>query len=112
MKPSEILRKLADILDAKEQSITIVEPDVAAAEQLPSVELEKNPVMIPPLQQDIELKKAALGKNSDVIDELVNDDDADFAPEDTNQDDELSVIRKNAGLTTNVLDIISGPLDA
>ena len=38
-------------------------------------ELELNPVMVPPLQQDIELKKAAVGKKSPVIDELTQDEE-------------------------------------
>lgn len=38
-------------------------------------ELEDNPVMIPPLQQDIELKKAEQGKSSPVIQNLTQDED-------------------------------------
>lgn len=33
-----------------------------------------NPVMVPPLQQQIELNKADVGKTSPVIDELTQDD--------------------------------------
>lgn len=33
-------------------------------------ELEDNPIMVSPLQQDIELKKAAIGKKSNVIHQL------------------------------------------
>lgn len=33
-----------------------------------------NPVMVPPLQQQIELSKADVGKTSPVIDELTQDD--------------------------------------
>ena len=38
-----------------------------------SPELNLNAVMVPPLQQDIELKKAGLGKGSPVIDKLIQD---------------------------------------
>lgn len=37
-------------------------------------ELDPNPVMVPPLQQDIELKKATAGKSSPVIDDLTQDE--------------------------------------
>lgn len=37
-------------------------------------ELDSNPVMVTPQQQDLELKKAALGKQSPVIDDLTADD--------------------------------------
>jgi hypothetical protein len=37
-------------------------------------ELDDNPVMVPPLQQDIELKKADQGKNSPVIQDLTQDE--------------------------------------
>lgn len=38
-------------------------------------ELDSNPVMVTPQQQDLELKKAALGKKSPVIDNLTADDE-------------------------------------
>jgi hypothetical protein len=38
-------------------------------------ELDLNPVMVPPLQQDIELKKAHAGKSSPVIDDLTQDEE-------------------------------------
>ena len=37
-------------------------------------ELDPNPTMVPPLQQDIELKKAQAGKSSPVIDDLTQDE--------------------------------------
>lgn len=37
-------------------------------------ELDPNPVMVPPLQQAIELEKADAGKNSPVIDDLTQDE--------------------------------------
>lgn len=38
-------------------------------------ELDQNPVMVSPLQQEHELKKASLGKKSPVIDKLTADED-------------------------------------
>lgn len=38
-------------------------------------ELDPNPTFVPPLQQDIELKKASVGKDSPVIQDLVQDED-------------------------------------
>ena len=38
-------------------------------------ELDPNPVMVPPLQQDIELKKAQQGKSSPIIQDLTQDED-------------------------------------
>lgn len=37
-------------------------------------QLDDDPVMVPPLQQDIELKKADQGKNSPVIQDLTQDE--------------------------------------
>jgi hypothetical protein len=37
---------------------------------------EEESVMVPPLQQTIELQKASVGKHSDVIDDLVSDEDS------------------------------------
>jgi hypothetical protein len=37
-------------------------------------ELDDDPIMVPPLQQDIELKKAQAGKDSPVIQDLTQDE--------------------------------------
>ena len=37
--------------------------------------MDPNPVMVLPLQQNIELKKAALGKEGDVVDKITQDAD-------------------------------------
>ena len=55
------------------------EVDVAGEnpeEQQPGPDvLDPNPIMVPPLQQNIELKKAALGKEGDVVDKITQDRD-------------------------------------
>lgn len=38
-------------------------------------ELDPDPVMVPPLQQQIEINKAAVGKTSPVIDDLTQDEE-------------------------------------
>lgn len=38
-------------------------------------ELDPNPVMVPPLQQDLELRKAEVGKDSPVIRALTQDEE-------------------------------------
>lgn len=43
-------------------------------------DLDPSPMMVPPLQQDVELRKAANGKDSPVIDSLTQDE------EDTEED--------------------------
>ena len=55
------------------------EVDVAGEnpeEQQPGQDvLDPNPIMVPPLQQNIELKKAALGKEGDIVDKIKQDVD-------------------------------------
>ena len=55
------------------------EVDVAGEnpeEQKPGQDvLDPNPIMVPPLQQNIELKKAALGKEGDIVDKITQDAD-------------------------------------
>ena len=55
------------------------EVDVAGEnpdEQQPGQDvLDPNPIMVPPLQQNIELKKAALGKEGDIVDKITQDAD-------------------------------------
>ena len=44
-------------------------------------ELDDNPIMVPPLQQDVELKKAQAGKDSPVIQDLTQDEEEPDDPE-------------------------------
>jgi hypothetical protein len=45
-------------------------------------ELQSNPVMVSPLQQQLELAKASLGKTSPVIDKITQDDELGLEPDD------------------------------
>lgn len=50
------------------------EIDMGQDEPKDPQELDPNPVFVPPLQQDIELKKAEQGKDSPVIKDLTQDE--------------------------------------
>jgi hypothetical protein len=99
MKMSDILRDLAELLDQHGQEQAPAEPkDFAQPEQDTD---GTNPVMIPPLQQKLELLKKGVGVPS------AFDQDGNGVP------DELDAIRKNAGLNQAVVHIASDdePLD-
>jgi hypothetical protein len=49
------------------------EPEISTGAS-PESELDQNPVMVPPLQQGLELAKATLGKESPVIDKLTQNE--------------------------------------
>jgi len=66
MRAAEFMRALADIIDALDSS----DKDRAKDPSDP----DPNPVMVPPLQQDIELKKADVGKESPIIKKLTQDE--------------------------------------
>jgi hypothetical protein len=88
MKTSEILRKLADMIDAKSD------------EQNQDLAQQPDDIFIPPLQLKLELLKKATGV------ENVYDDD----PENQNEShgyDELEAIKKNAGISVVALDALS-----
>ncbi len=55
------------------------DPVVSAGDQQ-APELQQNPVMVSPQQQELELKKAELGKESPVIDKLTANDNVGAEP--------------------------------
>ena len=59
-------------------------------------EPDENPIFVSPLQQELELKKAAVGKDSAVIDKITAPDDigAEDNEEDSGLHDELSRIKE------------------
>jgi hypothetical protein len=86
MKMADILRNIADLLDQKQggdlgmdQSSTQLTPDSSDKS-----ELDDNPVFVPPLQAKLEILKKSEGMPN------VYDGEG---------DDELAMIKKNAGLT-------------
>lgn len=57
------------------------DPEISTDQDVDTPELDQNPVMVSPLQQELELKKAELGKQSPVIDKLTADDTIGQEPE-------------------------------
>ena len=62
MRAAEFLRSLADMIDALDSKSDSASIDAS--------ELDPNPVMVPPLQQHLELEKAEQGKDSPIIQKL------------------------------------------
>lgn len=62
MRAAEFLRSLADMIDALDKP--------SDKESHDAEEKDPNPVMVPPLQQHLELDKAEQGKDSPVIQKL------------------------------------------
>jgi hypothetical protein len=85
MKMAEILRQLADKLDSMEN---ITSPAVAEPEQ----EVAVQPAMMSPLQQKIELLKKGVGVESQF---------------DSDEDTELNVMKRNAGISPAVVHVAS-----
>jgi hypothetical protein len=72
------------------------EPEIAVQQDTEEPDLQSNPVMVPPLQQELELAKAAQGKISPVIDKITQDDDIGAEP--ASEDDSLlQAIKKLMG---------------
>lgn len=71
--------------------------NVAGQDTEDDEELDQNPVMMNPLQQELELKKAALGKRSPVIDKMTDDEDI-GAELDNDQPDNIENLKTLAGL--------------
>ncbi len=68
MRAAEFMRALADIIDSL---------DGKESNDLPAKnpeEKDDNPVMVPPLQQHLELDKAEAGKDSPIIKKLTQDE--------------------------------------
>jgi hypothetical protein len=103
MKPSEILRSLADMIDARQQAANpMSEPGALSPSIEPAIEVEPehednglahqpDDIFVPPLQLKIELLKRATGVDNIYADEEEEQSQA-------NSYDELNMIRKNAGL--------------
>jgi len=84
MKMSDILRKMADAVDAKSmQSNTTIKRSKPV--EVESPEDVEGAVMVPPLQAKLEILKKSEG-----IPNVYDEDES----------DELTVIKKNAGITT------------
>lgn len=99
MKASEILRKLADVIDAAEHGQGPNAPENVNAVKLKPAKTDNTDhadktTMVPPLQQKMEILKKSVG--------IDNEFDRGFDQIDAAQDDsdaELTIIKKSAGLT-------------
>lgn len=69
MRAAEFIKTLADV-------VAFLDGGETKSEAPPKNPKEKdpNPVFVPPLQQDIELKKASAGKESPIINKLTQDE--------------------------------------
>lgn len=95
MKISDVLRKMADAVDAKAAKSNATMKRVTPVEVEAPEDVE-GAVMVPPLQAKLELLKKSVGV------ENVYDDE---------QSDELAVIKKNAGLAATQEASDDEPLD-
>jgi len=112
MKPSEILRSLADMIDAKQASRTTLSQPGALASKIQPVPnkiapelgdgdgsgLAQQPddLFIPPLQLKLELLKKATGVEN-VYDEPDEED------EEAHSYNELAAIKRNAGISVTAI---------
>ena len=72
MRAAEFMRALATVIDALDNG---TDTDTSSQTSQDSGELQDNPVMTSPLQQQNELEKATLGKSNPAIDKLIASDD-------------------------------------
>lgn len=68
------------------------DPEIDVNHDADEQSLDQNPVMVPPLQQHLELHKAELGKESPVIDKLKRNDN--IGAEDASDDELLDKIKQ------------------
>ena len=74
--------------------------NVAGQDATDDDELDQNPVMVSPLQQDLELKKAEQGKASPSIDKMLDDDEEGDEEDDApDQNNNIKNLKTLAGLT-------------
>jgi hypothetical protein len=68
MKAAEFMRALADIID------TLDGNESSESQPKNPEEIDPNPIMVSPLQQELELDKAEAGKDSPIIRKLTQDE--------------------------------------
>jgi hypothetical protein len=71
--------------------------NVAGKDAVDDDEMDQNPVMMNPMQQELELKKAEQGKRSPSIDKML-DDDEEGDLEQNDQEDNVDNLKALAGL--------------
>ena len=117
MKASEILRKLADMIDSAEGSQSTqmgASPENPNHAELTAVSVdhtddtEKGGTFVPPLQAKIELLKKSVDVDS-VYDEL--DPDEKLTGHGSDNEDELSQMKKRAGIAARIEAVDDEPLE-
>jgi hypothetical protein len=68
MRAAEFMRALADIIDSLDGKESSEAPPKNPEEKDP------NPIMVSPLQQELEMAKSAAGKESPIINKLTQDE--------------------------------------
>jgi hypothetical protein len=76
--------------------------NVAGKDATDDEDMDQNPVMMNPLQQELELKKAEQGKQSPSIDKML-DDDEEGDEEDTDQEANLDNLKTLAGVSNKIV---------
>jgi hypothetical protein len=107
MNIAEILRKLADTVDSQaapaQQPVVINinngQPEQAAPEVDSDAPSQADGIMIPPLQAKLELVKKMAGEESAYDPEPEACGDCGCAPCECGVEDEMSIMRRNAGLS-------------
>jgi hypothetical protein len=99
MKPSEILRQLADMLDAQQNSAQSDEVAVVHPEDQTDLQQSPDDLFLPPLQMKLELLKKATG-----VDNVYDEEGAEEG--EPHSYDELDAIKRNAGISVVALDAL------
>ncbi len=107
MKASEILRKLADVIDSQETAaVNAGEHNRGTMEpvEVDNIDHTEGYTFVAPLQQKLELLKKATG-----VESIYDEPGCDSEP----QDNEMDIMKRNAGIAPVVLQIASDdePLD-
>jgi len=97
MKPSEILRSLADMIDARQQNNMAVQSDEPKVDT--GLAQAPDDIFLPPLQMKLELLKKATGVDNVYDEEEVED-------EEQHAYNELDAIKRNAGINVVALDAL------
>ena len=74
MRAQEIIRDLLDKLTALDASLNSSDGSEPGPVDVDNTDQSDDPTMVPPLQQNMELRKAVLGKQSEVIDDILDDE--------------------------------------
>lgn len=111
MKIGEILRQLADMIDTHQSDRAQTDDyssDYESEEGDSGLTQQPDDVFVPPLQLKLELLKKATG-----VESIYDDGDDEEELNKHSYDDELAVIKRNAGFSVAALDALSDdePLD-